>query len=484
MTADIRGTRSIDAINIPLCVDLDGTLTRSDVLLESIFVIIKQNILYAFMLPLWLLKGKAHIKQQIANRIDLDFSLLPYNEPFLDYLREQKAQGRRLILATASNIKYAEQIALYLGIFDEVLASDADTNLGGLRKRQRLLDAFGERGFDYAGNAQIDLKIWTEARKAILVNPESGVREKAKELVTVERVFEDQKSGLRPYFKALRLQQWLKNILVFIPLVMAHQIHDLKLITQLVLAFLAFGLCASSVYLLNDLLDLPADRQHPTKCNRALAAGIVSIKHATLLIPVLLLTSFTIALWLPTAFLGALALYYVVTLAYSLRLKRVALVDVIVLAGLYTMRLIAGGTAVTVPLSFWLLAFSMFLFFSLALVKRYSELLVLLRKNKQSDQGRGYCVADLETLAKFGAASGLMAVLVLALYINSEKVKSLYSHPEAIWLLCPLLLYWISRIWLMARRNQMHEDPVVFAIGDRHTNWLLLIGLLTLWAAV
>jgi len=329
MQAAIRKTRWVD--DIPLCVDLDGTLVRTDLLLESIFALLKKNVLYALLFPFWLLQGKAYFKQQIADRVDLDVSLLPYNQQFLDNLKKQKAQGRTLILVTASNVKFAEQIALSLAIFDEVIASNAEVNLSGCRKRQRLIDSFGRRGFDYAGNSQDDLEIWPESRKAMLVNPESGVRVKAEKIVKVEQVFEDQKSGLRSYFKAIRLRQWVKNILIFIPVVMAHQAHDPKLITQAALAFLAFGLCASSVYLLNDLLDLPADRQHPSKRYRPLAAGTISIKNGTMLIPILLFMAYAISLLLPIMFLGALTVYYVVTLSYSFRLKQVVLVDVLVL---------------------------------------------------------------------------------------------------------------------------------------------------------
>ena len=469
---------------MPLCVDLDGTLVRTDILVESIFALLKQNILYLFLFPSWLYKGKAYFKQRIADRVDLDVSLLPYNQEFLTYLKEEKAQGRSIILATASNVKYAENIALFLGVFDEVLGSDIETNLSGHRKRKRLIDTYGDQGFDYAGNARIDIEIWAHAREAILVNPEAGVQRQAEQIAEVHKTFKDPEAGLRPYIKALRLLQWTKNLLIFIPLIMSHQLGDLELLWQAVRAFLAFGLCASSVYLLNDLFDLEADRQHPTKRNRPLAAGTVPIKRGTILIPALLFAAFAIALSLPTAFIGVLTLYYAFTLMYSLRLKRVLLVDVLLLAGLYTVRIIAGAAAVAIMPSFWLLAFSMFLFLSLALVKRYSELLVLHGLEKRKAKGRRYHVIDLETLAQSGITSGFMAVLVLALYIDSEQVKTLYAHPEAIWMLCPLLLYWISRIWLLARRGEMHEDPLVFAIEDQRSRWLGLIGALIFLAAV
>ncbi len=468
----------------PLCVDLDGTLIRSDLLLESIFALLKLNILNCIRLPFWLFKGKAHFKQQIANRVDLEIELLPYNEPFLNYLRKQKTLGRNLILATASNRKYADQVARHLDIFDQVIASDESTNLSGYRKQQRLLSAFGENGFDYAANAMIDLKVWSHARKAILVEPDAGVMARAEKQGSIDLVFNRQQSGFHSFFKSMRLHQWMKNLLIFIPLIMAHRANEPELLFHAILAFLAFGLCASSAYILNDLLDLSADRHHPSKRNRPLAAGELPIKYGMLSVPLLLILAFLLASLLPSPFTSLLAAYYLITTAYSLWLKRMLIVDVLTLAGLYTIRLVTGGAAVAITLSFWLLAFSTFLFLSLALVKRYSELLVVRPKKNEKIKGRSYQQDDMEGLAQFGSASGFISVLVLALYINSEEVSRLYAQPRLIWILCPLLLYWISRVWLLARRDQMHEDPIVFAILDRSSHWVAIIGLLTLWVAI
>lgn len=467
----------------PLCVDLDGTLVRTDVLVESVFALLKRNILYLFLLPIWLCKGKANVKQKIADRVELDVDLFPYNSALLKFLVEQKAQGRRLILATASNTKYAYQIAGHLGIFDGVRSSDADINLSGFRKRQCLIRDFGERKFDYAGNAPVDLEIWTHARRAILVDAAPSLVRKAERTVAIERVFNDRQPRIRALFRSLRFHQWAKNLLLFVPLAMAHQVGDLALLVQAFMGFLAFGLCASSVYVLNDLLDLPADRRHPSKRLRPLACGAYPIKWGVLLVPALLVSAFLVALLLPVAFVATLALYYTVTVAYSFKLKRTLLLDVLTLAGLYTVRLLAGAAAVSVAVSFWLQAFSMFLFLSLALVKRYSELLALTGQKHGAAHGRSYEKVDLETLGQLGASSGYLAVLVLALYIDSEQGKLLYAHPQINWLLCPLLLYWISRIWLLTRRGEMHEDPVVFAIRDQRSYWLGLIALIIVLAA-
>ena len=469
----------------PLVVDLDGTLVQSDLLAESVFALLKRNIFFVLLLPFWLLKGKAHLKHQIAARVDIDAGLLPYHRQFLDYLESEHANGRRLILATASNEKFAGAVALNLGIFHDVLASSDDVNLSGHRKLERLKELFGHEGFDYAGNAKVDLKLWKNTGTAILVNPERGVKKAAERSCKVQQVFDNRSgSSLKRYLKALRVHQWLKNALIFVPLLVAHRFTEPMLIGQALIAFLAFGLCASSVYLLNDLLDLPEDRQHPTKCNRPFAAGSISIMNGAKLIPCLLLVAFALALLLPIEFVATLLFYYSVTLAYSLRLKQVALIDVLTLAGLYTIRIIAGAAAVSVTPSFWLLAFSMFLFLSLALVKRFTELLKMQQRDQSKAPGRGYDTEDIETLSQFGSSSAYMAVLVLALYINSDSVRELYTHPEVIWLLCPLLLYLVTRIWLLARRGMLDEDPVVFIIRDRRSQWLALIGAILLWLAI
>ena len=469
----------------PLCVDLDGTLVRTDLLLESTFALLRKNILYLFMLPLWLLRGKATLKQEIANRVSLDASLLPYNEQLLKYLHEQRASGRSLTLATASNEKFANNIASHLNIFDNVFASNATTNLACESKRVRLVEQFTEGGFDYAANAMADISIWKSAHEAIIVNPEPGVVAAAERQTNICKIIDDRQDDnkARYYLHALRAHQWLKNILIFVPLVMSHRLDEPALIVQGVLGFISFGLCASSVYLLNDLLDLPSDRAHPSKRNRPFASGSISILHGTALIPLLLIAAFSIALLLPGKYIFVLCVYYTLTLAYSLVLKRAAIIDVLLLASLYTIRILAGGAAVTVPLSFWLLAFSMFLFLSLGLIKRYTELLTMSKIDRTDIAGRGYRIGDLSMLREFGTASAYISVLVLALYINSNTVRDMYSHPDAIWLLCPLLLYTVSRLWLMASRDELHEDPVVFVIRDRRSQILALIAMAFLWIA-
>jgi 4-hydroxybenzoate polyprenyltransferase len=466
----------------PLVVDLDGTLVMTDLLLESFFTLIKQNPLYLFILPFWLLKGRAFLKQQISQRVTLEVSLLPYHPKFLDYLKVQWAQGRRLVLATAADGRIARQVADYLQLFDMVLASDGTINLSGPYKRERLVTEFGKKSFDYAGNSRRDLVIWSLARKAILVNPTRSLSRMAARGAEIEQVFESRKSWLGLYLRALRLHHWLKNLLVFAPLVMAHRFFEMDLLLKAFLAFLAFGLCASSVYLVNDLLDLPSDRHHPRKRQRPFAAGELLLLWGLASIPLLLGLSLLVSLALPLPFLEMLGIYFVLNLAYSFYLKRIALLDVIVLAGLYTMRLMAGSASVAIWPSSWLLAFSTFLFLSLALVKRYAEL-VTLKAETGHVQVRGYQIIDKELLASLGSGSGYAAVLVLTLYISSGVAEIHYTRHLLIWLLCPLLLYWISYVWLIAHRGGMHDDPLVFTVGDPVSRILILLAAVVLLLA-
>jgi 4-hydroxybenzoate polyprenyltransferase len=469
--------------DLPLCVDLDGTLIRSDLLVESALGLLRRNPLYILTFLAWLLRGKAHLKREIAQRTSIDVAALPYEPRVLDWLRAETG-GRLRVLCTASDQKFADAVAAHVGGFDEVLASDGVRNLSGRNKAAMLGERFGERGFDYAGNEARDLHVWRRARRAIVVNAPHGLAERAGRVSEVERVFERSAKPWRVWLRALRLHQWLKNLLVFLPLLTAHLMLAPEAVLHSTLAFFAFCLCASGVYLLNDLLDLDADRQHPRKRLRPFAAGTLPLQAGLIAAPALTLAAFALALSIAKPFAVALAGYYVLTLAYSFALKRVVMLDTVVLAGLYTIRIIAGTLALRVDLSFWLLAFSMFLFLSLAMIKRYTELRALLHNGDARSSGRGYAVDDLPLVQSLGAASGYLAVLVLALYINSTASEALYRHPVVLWLLCPLLLYWISRAWLIAHRGDMHDDPVVFAVSDRTSRLVLALTIIIVIGAI
>lgn len=476
-SADQPGT------SLPLVVDLDGTLVKTDLLVESFFALVKRNPFYVFVVLFWLFKGRAFLKRQISQHANPDVGLLPYHQEFLNELKARHARGCRLVLATASDEGIARQVADHLRLFDQIIASDGVINLSGRRKRDRLVAEFGERGFDYAGNSRRDLTVWSVARKGIVVNAGRGLSRKAAGATEVERVFGGSEKWLKPYGQALRLPQWLKNLLVFVPLVMAHHFYEAGLLGKAFLAFLSFGLCASAVYLINDLADLSADRHHPRKRHRPFASGELSVLWGIASVPLLLALSLSVSLLLPLPFLEMLVVYFLLNLAYSFYLKRLVLLDVIVLAGLYTMRIMAGSAAVGIWPSSWLLAFSTFLFLSLALVKRYAEL-VMMGAETGMVLVRGYQVVDKELLASFGCGSGYVAVLVLAIYISSGAAEILYARHRLMWFLCPLLLYWISYVWLIAHRGEMDDDPLVFTIKNKVSRVVILLGAIILALAM
>lgn len=466
---------------VPLFVDLDGTLLKSDLLVESAFALLKRAPLIIFPMLMWLLHGKARLKAEIAQRASLETAALPFQKDFLAWLRGEAAQ-RPVWLASASDARLVTPIAEHLGLFAGVLASDGRRNLAGAHKREAILEVTGGGAFDYAGNARPDLAIWARARRAVVVNPEPGIERAARAGARVERVFDDRPPALRAYLRALRVHQWMKNLLLGVPVLTAHAWSDGDAIGAAIVAFVAFGLCASATYLLNDLLDLPADRVHPSKSRRPLAAGDLPLMHAVLLMPALLATGLGLAATLPSAFPLTLLAYLVLTVSYSLHFKTYMLIDVILLAGLYTVRIVAGAFAINVAVSSWLLAFSTFMFMSLALVKRCSELLTLERLQRTAARGRDYRVSDLPCLGAMGVSSGYLAVLVLALFIDSPGSVAHYTHVWVLWLLCPLMLYWVSRLWIKTWRGEMHEDPLVYSLRDR-ASWIILVAMAAITVA-
>jgi len=475
---------SASKLSVPLCVDLDGTLIHSDTLLESALLLLKRNPFCVFLFAVWLLRGKATLKAQIASRVTLNPAALPYNKELVSWLEAEHKSGRSLWLVTAANARLAEAVAGHVKIFDGVIASDERTNLAGESKAAHLVERFGERGFDYCGNERRDLKVWRHAHGAIVANGGASLERDAAASAPVLQSFPSRSNALRAAIRALRPHQWAKNALIFVPLLAAHGAGSDRSLADVVLATIAFCLCASSVYILNDLLDLEADRAHARKSRRPFASGALSIGAGLGLVPLLLGTAILCAAFLPDRFQLVFATYYVVTVAYSFSLKGKVIVDAMTLAGLYTLRIIAGAAAASVPLSFWLLLFSVFLFLSLAFVKRFAELDSLRRQQRLRAAGRGYHVEDLPVLQSLGTAAGYLSVLVLALYINSPAIESLYRQPKLIWLLCVLMLYWVSRVWMKAQRGEMHDDPVVFALKDRISLAIGVLAVVTVALAI
>jgi len=463
--------------SVPLCVDLDGTLTPVDTLHESLLRLARQAPIAILALPFWLRTGKARMKREVAVRTTFDSALLPLNSELLAWLKTERETGRRVVLATAADSLVARQVADRVNLFDEVIASDGVRNVSGDAKRAALVERFGEKGFDYVGNERADECVWRSARKAVVVGTNRQAA-RAGRIANLGRIFAAPRSGPKVWLKAVRLHQWVKNTLIFLPAILAHRILVPDVFLHALGAFIAFGLCASSVYLLNDLFDLSADRLHPRKRNRPFAAGLLSARSGLFASGALFCAAALLAVVVGWKFAAVLAGYYLLTWAYSLRLKRAASVDVMTLAGLYTIRIVAGSAATSIPLSFWLLAFSVFIFLSLGFVKRYTELDEARQAGNMAATGRGYTAADLPLVMTLGVAAGYCTVVVMALYINSTESQLLYTHNKPLWLICPLLLYWISRVWLLTTRGLMHDDPVVFALRDRLS--LVVLGLLGL----
>lgn len=454
----------------PLVVDLDGTILNSDLLYEGISWFLTKRLFKSISILTWMLKGKAYLKLQLALIHPIDPASLPYNQNLICWLKDQRSEGRKIVLATASHSILANKVSEHLGIFDEVHATNASLNLKSSNKRDKLIDAYGLGSFDYVGNSHDDIPIWEVADKAYVVNATQGLIRRAQKInPSVEVLTENNKtSKLNLVIRAARPHQWLKNLLIFVPLIASQEYLDPLLTIHAFVAFIAFGLTASSAYILNDIIDIAEDRNHPTKKSRPFASGDLSVLLGWGLWPCLTTMAFSISIiYLPPIFVGVQAAYFCITLAYSFFLKQKVIIDVLTLSGLYTIRLIAGITALHLPLSFWLLSFSMFLFLSLALLKRFTEIHSLKSRGMDGQlKGRGYFSEDLDIVSSMGISSGYISVLVLALYIQDILLANLYKSPELIWLACPLLLLWISRTWLIAHRGQMHIDPVVFAAKD------------------
>lgn len=475
------------AHDVPLAVDLDGTLINTDTLHELLLKLIKsqpaQILWLPFVLLQCLIKGKQVLKIYLVERVQLNPELLPYNKEFLAYLKQQHQAGRSLLLVTGCHQKVASAISQYLGIFKQVIATDEHKNLTGRNKADVLVQQFGNEGFDYAGNSRVDVPVWRKARNKILVNASPGLSRSLKSQFKFGYTFDPRCFSIRLLIKGLRIHQWAKNALIFLPALTSHSLAQPNILLTLLMAFIAFGCCASFSYVINDLLDLDDDRKHHRKKYRPFASGAITIPAAVFLAAALLLLSITLAAQLNTRFIGLLALYFVATNLYSFQLKKVPILDVSVLAGLYTLRVLAGAFVISIQPSFWLIAFSAFLFFSLAIVKRLSELLYLKNQGVSDVKARGYIAEDISTLQGLGSASAIASVLVMALYINSDNVRPLYHSPDQLWLLCPVLLLWLGRVWLITGRGFMHDDPVVFALKDRMSWLILLLGACVLVSA-
>ncbi len=464
-TLEIETPGSSDTLR-PLVVDLDGTLIASDLLIETAFSELGRRPQSLFDMLAALSHGKAALKHRLSEPADFDPSTLPYDPEVLALIRQAKAEGRPVYLASASHQRLVERIADHLGEFNGWFASNETTNLAGLRKAQQLVEAFGERGFDYVGNDAADLPVWEKAAKSIAIRTPAGVRKRLAQQCPEAEHLTHARPTWRTWAKMMRVHQYAKNALIFLPILAAH-LFTVEAFTQAFLAFVAFSLCASSIYILNDLVDLQDDRGHRSKCKRPLPSGAIPLMHGVIAIPILFLSALAVGAAVSLPFLGVLLGYFALTTAYSFVLKRMMVVDVITLAGLYSVRVIGGAVATSIMVSEWLIAFCMMIFMSLALIKRYVELAARRDANLPDPTSRDYKNSDLDIVAALAAAAGFNAVTVFALYISSDTVNELYSRPQILWLVGPLLMFWIARALMLAGRRLMDDDPVVFALKDR-----------------
>jgi 4-hydroxybenzoate polyprenyltransferase len=459
------GTRVARGVSPVLCVDLDGTLIRGDLLWECVLALLKARPTTLFLLPVWLLRGRAYLKQQLARHVRLDPARLCYRAPVLDLLREEKARNRRIALVTAANRELAESVSRHLGLFDEVHGSDDRLNLKGPAKAAFLSELFAASGFDYMGDSASDVAVWRHARAAYVVGTPARAKQAAT-VTTLQANIVTERASWRTWVNALRGHHWAKNLLLFLPLALSHNLTIVPIL-RTAIGFVLYGFCASGLYILNDLLDLHSDRQHPWKKERPFAAGEISIPEGLAASFALLCSALGVGLLLDAQFGLALIGYAALTMLYSLYLKKIALLDVFVLSSFYSFRILAGALISATPLSQWFLAFSLFFFLSLAMAKRYSELLHANDLVASGNSGRGYRVDDRELLLSLGVGSSFSAVVILSLYVHSPEVRVLYLSPEYLLLLCPIVLYWLGRTWLLAHRGELREDPVTLAIRDR-----------------
>jgi 4-hydroxybenzoate polyprenyltransferase len=465
-----------------LYVDLDGTFTKTDLLFESLVIAIKNNPLNMFLCFFWLLKGKAYLKHQLSQRADVDTKLLPLNSEFYTFLLEEKSKGRKVVLATASNEKYAKRICNESDLFDSYISSDMNSNLKG--KAKLLLIQSKNEKFSYAGNSRDDFIIFEKCEESYLVNPTKKAKKLAVQSPT-SKTFDDSYVSKLVWIKQLRVHQWLKNLLILVPLIVSGKFMDSDSILLSVLGFISFSCLASATYIINDLLDLESDRSHIRKKSRPLAAGTISLVNGKIAAIILFVLAFSIASFLYDLFNLVLILYLVLTLTYSLKVKQYIGMDVIALASLYTVRIIAGAVILGVTMSFWLLSFSMFVFLSLAIIKRCAELKSLEKTTKVITTGRDYHVEDYMVLMSIGTSSAMLSILMFCFYVNSNVLADQYQQPTMLWLILPALCYWMMRMWIKTHRGEMHDDPIVFSLKDKGSTITIgFMGLIALLAQV
>jgi 4-hydroxybenzoate polyprenyltransferase/phosphoserine phosphatase len=453
----------------PLYVDLDGTLIKTNTLHEAIIALIRTKPWYVFRMLFWVTRGQAYLWHRLSEQISLNAALLPYRPEVLNYLEGERSKNRKIVLISGAHEAIVESVANYLGLFDDYLGSNESVHLVSHKKLSAIARHDGDKSFSYMGDSSDDICIWKDSFHAIVVGANQSFARKVQNVVeSVGHLEVACKPAYKAILRALRPHQWAKNLLLFAAVFLGHKFNDLSLVLNSTLGFVAFSLCGSAVYIINDLVDLEADRLHPKKRTRPFAAGDISAVIGALLSVLLFLTALVVSVNLSLAFTAVLLTYFTLTLLYTFSFKEKLLIDVFLLGLLYTLRVWAGGVCTGIVISNWALAFFMCLFLSLALAKRYSELSDAAAANREGSlYRRGYRISDMQFLMSLGCSSALMSVVVVALYINSPDVTRYYRRPSMLWVVCPIFAYWLSRLWLIAARGDLDEDPVLFAIRDK-----------------
>ena len=469
----------------PLCVDLDGTLIKTDSIIETLLIAIKKSPVLILLLPFWLLKGKNYFKNRIVKYGIPDVSIFPYNNEVIELIKKAKSQGRTTVLSTATKEEIATAVGNHTQLFDEVICSTDTFNNRSSNKAEVLINKFGVKGFDYIGNGYSDIAVFEKADKSILISDNKHLIRKVTALNSNLDILKTDKNNFKYLLKGMRFYQWTKNVLIFLPLILAHAFTDNKFIFDTLVGFLCFSFTASFIYLVNDLMDLESDRRHTTKSRRPFASGnlspVLSLSVSFAFLVISIIISFT---YLPTEFGLILISYLILTISYSVYLKKITILDIITLSILYSIRIIAGSAITNIALSKWFLAFSLFLFFSLAIIKRYTELSNLLKQNQTKTIGRGYQTDDMTILLSMGTSSGYLSVLIFLFYIFSPDVIKLYREPVLLMPVSIILLFWITRMWFLARRGEMNEDPLVFTSKDKYSYLMLLIAVVFIFIAI
>lgn len=466
-----------DRNRIALAVDLDGTLIHTDLIQETLIRFLLERPWMLFSVLFWWARGRAYLKQEVTKRIKVDVTRLPYNQEVLAWLHEQKSSGRRLYLVSGSDQELVSKVSNHCAIFDGYRGSDGVINCTGSNKADWLEKQFGIAGFDYVGNSRVDLAVWRRSNAAIVVSASNTL---GQDLVNVEKRFSVINFFPQAIFKTMRIHQWVKGLLVFVPLLAAHKFLDLQALLLAMAAFISFCLMSSATYILNDLVDIESDRGNSKKKDRPFASGQLLPFSGVLSAFVLFVISCSIASQLSLLFLILILGYSAGTLMYSIHAKSIVIADIVLLAGFYSLRILAGGVACGITVSKWLLLFSIFFFLGLACIKRFCE---IASEEDLKASRRGYQKGDLPLIRVMGICAGFIAVLVIALWSNSQEIEKIYRSPSLLWMLCPLLLYWVGRIWVLAERGALHHDPVVFTIRDGVSYFVVAMAASIVYAA-